>query len=199
MEIEFHKEIDRLSVVFLALGLLIGFGAAFMLQQSQSGGQQASDNLVSFLENRSQENLEVINVEEAGTFYKVNVKTSGNQLQTYYTGEKGKLFTSSMQSTEMIRQRTKALTNFRNCLTVRNVTMYGNSSTEETRRQIQILGGAGVVAPIYKDISNTTNRQEAVNSGIQRTPAFLRNGEFIQGVNTLTRIEQFSTCNYPLN
>lgn len=200
MEIEIRENIDRFSVTLLLIGLLLGGVMGFTATGLQnSGGQQASEQLISFLENRSQSDLQVIDVENAGEFYKVNVKTGGNKLQTYYTNGNGKLFTSSMKSTEMIKQRTKALIQFRNCLATSNVTMYGNLSTKETRRQIQALGGTSVVAPIYRDISNRTHLQQALDAGIQRTPAFLKNGEYIQGVKPLTKIEQFSTCNYPLN
>lgn len=199
MEMELDIEFDKVRAAFLLAGIVIGTVGTFAATELISNGDAASQNLVDFLENQSGQDLEVMQVEKAGKFYEVDLRDSQDQVATYYTSQNGEMFTSNMQSQESINQRTQALVDFQQCLQNSETVMYGNSTQQSTQTQIQRLGGAAVVQPIYRDVSNTTNLQQAVQQGVQRVPAFVQNGNTVQGVQTLQQVEQFTGCQYTGN
>jgi hypothetical protein len=199
LNLDLDLEIDKIKAGFLAAGILIGIVGTVAFTGTGSGGQTASQNLVSFLENQSGQELEVMETEKAGTFYRVSIRNPENQVGTYYTSSDGNMYTQSMQNVDDIRERSTALAEFSSCLEDSGTTMYGNASQQATQLQIQRMGGAAVVQPIYKDVTNQTVLQEAVQRGVQRVPGFHRNESVIQGVQPLQQVEQFTGCQYQLN
>ena len=197
MELELDLELDRRQIGFLTLGIIFGIGLAAGYTALSNNSQQASDQLVSFLENQSGQDLEVVNSEPAGQYHMVDVRTEDDQVTTYYTD--GERFTSQMQSVEDVQERNTALTEFSQCLQDSGTVMFGNSTQQATQTQIQSLGGTQVVAPIYQDVSNNQTLQQAAQLGIQQVPAFYQNETAVQGVQTLQQVEQFTGCDYRLN
>ncbi|MFB6099788.1 MAG: hypothetical protein ABEK16_00810, partial [Candidatus Nanohalobium sp.] len=150
MEIELDLDLDRVKAAFLVAGLVIGAAGTFAATELTSSGDAASRNLVNYLENQTGQELEVMETENVGEFYRVKLGNSQNRLVTYYTSADGKMFTSTMQTREEIRQRNQALVDFRQCLANSGTVMYGNSTQRATQTQIQRLGGAAIVQPIYR-------------------------------------------------
>lgn len=192
MELELDFDLDRKDIGFLTAGLITGIILTVGMSAAISNSGSASQNLVNFLENQSGQNLEVVQTEEAGEFYRVDVKTGDDQLNTYYTN--GEMFTANMQNMEQLQNRLTALAGFQQCLTESGTVMFGNASQQPTQAQIQALGGTQIVAPIYRDISNQSVLATAVQNGVQRVPAFYRNQSVIQGVQTLDQVEEFTGC-----
>jgi hypothetical protein len=114
MELELDLEIDRKQIGFLTLGIIFGIGLAAGYTALSNNSQQASNQLVTFLENQSGQDLEVVNSEPAGQYHMVDIRTEDNQVTTYYTD--GKRFTSQMQNVEDVQERKTALTEFSQCL-----------------------------------------------------------------------------------
>jgi len=197
MEIELDLEINRAKITFMIIGMLIGVGLTVGITQLTSNGSDASNRLVNFLENQSGQDLEKVKTESAGKFYKVDVRTTDNQLNTYYTD--GEKFTSQMQNIKDLKEQSTALTEFSQCLQNSGTVMFGNSSQRATQVQIQALGGSSVVAPIYQDVSNNQTLRQAVQLGIQQVPTFVNNESGIQGTQSVEQVEQFTGCNYGLN
>jgi hypothetical protein len=199
MEMDLDIYFDRIKGAFLVAGIVIGMAGTFAATEAASNGDKASQNLVDFLENQSGQELEILQVEQAGKFYEVDLRDSQDQVVTYYTSQDGEMFTSAMQTREGIEQQNQALVNFQQCLTDSGTVMYGNSTQQATQTQVQRLGGAAVVQPIYRDVANQTVLQEAVQQGVQQVPAFVQNGNAVQGVQTLQQVEQFTGCQYTGN
>jgi hypothetical protein len=193
MEIDLRHDLEMLHAGFLIIGVVIGSGAVLGSQMIENG-ERASEDLAAFLENQSGQELEVMQTEKIGEFYRVEVRTPQDQLVTYYTD--GEMFTQDIQSFQEVRDRNTALADFSRCLSNSGTIMYGNSTQQSTQQQIQTLGGAGVVQPIYRDVSNTTNLRQAVQLGIQQVPAFYRNQSVVQGTRSLQEVESFTGCSF---
>jgi len=196
MEFELDLEVDKTKIGFLLVGTLLGIGLTLGYTNLASNGSNASKQLVDFLENQSSSDLEVVNTESAGKYYKVDVRT-GQQLNTYYTD--GQMFTTQMQDIRELQERSTALTQFSQCLENSGTVMFGNSSQRATQAQIQALGGVSVVAPIYRDVSNDQTLRQAVQLGIQQVPAFYQNQSTVQGTQTVEQVEDFTDCDYQSN
>ncbi|MFB6158579.1 MAG: hypothetical protein ABEJ95_02850 [Candidatus Nanohalobium sp.] len=192
MKLELDLDPDRKDTGLLITGLLIGIILTAGFSTAVSNSEAASRNLVSFLENQSGQNLEIIKTEEAGKFYQVEVKTADNRLNTYYTN--GEIFTANMQNIEQLKKRLTELADFQQCLKRSGTVMFGNTSQQATQKQFQILGGTQIVSPIYRDVSNRSVLTAAVQNGVQRVPAFYRNGSIIQGIQTPEQVEKFTGC-----
>jgi len=196
MELELDLEINRKQIGFLLVGTLIGIGLTLGYTQISNNPGTASNQLVSFLENQSGQELEVVNSEPAGQFHKVDIRTQ-DQLTTYYTD--GEQFTTNMKNIQQLQERSTALTQFGQCLQDSGTVMFGNSSQRATQAQIQALGGVSVVAPIYRDVSNDQTLRQAVQLGIQQVPAFYQNQSTVQGTQTVEQVEDFTDCDYQSN
>jgi hypothetical protein len=194
MELELDLEFDKKKAGFMILGLLLGIGITVGYNEIPEDGQQESNQLVDFLENQTGQDLELVNTEEAGTYFKVDVRTTENQLSTYYTN--GEMFTANMQSIGSIQRQVAALTEFQGCLANSGTVMFGNGSQQATQSQIQALGGVQAVGPIYKDVRTNNTLAQAAQLGIRRVPAFYKNGSALQGIQTLQQIEEFTGCSY---
>lgn len=197
MELKLDLELDKAKIGFMMLGIILGVGLTLGATKLDTSGDEASDQLVSFLENQSGQELEKISAESAGEFYKVDVRTTGDQLSTYYTD--GERFTTAMQNIEDIKQRSTALAQFSQCLQNSGTVMFGNSTQRATQTQIQALGGTQVVAPIYQDVSDQRVLQQAAQLGVQQVPAFVNNESAIQGVQTPQQVQQFTGCSLEAN
>ena len=164
---EIDLDFDRRQIGFLAAGILLGLIASTAFSALSPGNP--SQDFVSFLENQSGQDLEVVNSQRAGRFYQVDVRTPDDQLTTYYTD--GERFTANMQSREQIQTQTASLNNFSQCLQDSQTVMFGNSSQQATQQQIQVLGGVNVVAPIYQDVSNNQTLQPRYTPRVE-TPGY---------------------------
>lgn len=194
MELELDINVDRKNVGFLAAGIVLGIVFVAVFSFLGSSGGSASQSLVGFLENQSDQDLEVVSTDKAGQFYRVDVRNQDDQLTTYYTD--GEMYSANMQNMEEVQSQINALTEFQTCLQESGTVMFGNASQQATQAQIQALGGTQVVAPIYQDISNNQTLAQAAQIGIQQVPAFYRNQSAIQGTQTLEQVEEFTGCQF---
>jgi hypothetical protein len=184
------------EIGFFIIGLLLGAALLTGYQALNINETNPEGNLISYLENQSNQTYEVLNREKIGALYEIQVTNEEDQLTTFYVSKDGNRFTQNLQSIELLRERNQALTDFSNCLSGSNTIMFGNSSQQSTQLQIQRLGGSNTVAPIYRDISNETVLQTATQLGIERIPAFYRNETIVQGVQNLETLEGFTGCEY---
>lgn len=187
------------EILFLLVGLAIG--AAIILGGSELEGKEGDTSrvLVEFLENQSGQDLEVISSEEIGKLYRIDIRNPQDRLVTYYASQDGNMFSSDFRTQEEVRNRNQAFAEFRGCLNRSGTVIIGNRSQEATLRQIQIMGGSQIAGPIYRDVSNTTVLRQAVQQGVQRTPALLSGGDLVQGVQTLQEVESFTGCQFNIS
>lgn len=191
------SDLGNKTVVFLVAGLLIGSAASYLALESQTvSGQEAAENLASTLEAQSGQSYEVVNVERQNGLYRADISNPQNQLSTYYITQDGNLVAGQMTDLNQLQQTVLNQQNFVECISNRNAVLYGNASQRATALQIQLLGGANTVSPIYKDVNSQGVLQEAANRGIQRVPSFYYNGSVLGGVNQVGSIEEFTGCSY---
>lgn len=190
------------SIAFLVSGLLIGGVVVFLgLNMGNVDSQEAAQDLVSTLEQSSGQDLELVGVQEENGLYRVQVSDQNNQLSTYYMTKDGQLIAQDAGFTDFnqFKQQVSAQADFSQCMSERDVVMFGNQTQRSTAAQIQILGGANMVSDIYADVNNENVLQQAVQLGIETTPGFFYNNRTAQGVQTIPQLEQFTGCSYNFN
>jgi hypothetical protein len=183
----------------MIIGFGIGVGVTALAPSITQQGDKAGQELISFLENQSNQDLELVKTEERSGMYEVQISNEDNQLTTYYVTRDGKLYTSSMRNITNVRENLNQIRNFQSCLEDSGVVMYGNASQRTTQAQIRQLGGIQVVQPIYKDVSNNQTLAEAVQLGIQQVPAFHDGSSSIEGLQTLGDVSNFTGCDQLIN
>ena len=189
--------LPAVGLVLILGGVFLGSNTGFLDLNSQTISQdQAAENLVSLLETQSGQEYEVVSVQSENDLYKIDISDSENQLSTYYVTRNGELMTNSMNEFQELESTVEAQRNFSNCLQDREVVVYGNASQQATSLQIQILGGPNMVSPIYKDLNNQQNLQEAVQRGLNSVPGIYYNGSVISGVNQISQISEFTGCQF---
>jgi len=188
---EFDLEIDKASVALLVSGIFLGsLGGLYLSGVGSSGGSE----LVGFLENQTDQELEMVRSEDAGRFTKVDLRTSDDRLVTYYVSVDGERYTRGMNEIDSIRQRRTRVENLAQCLRDSETVMFGNLSQRATRAQIQAVGGIETVQPIYQDVSSNQTLAQAVRLGVEEVPAFYNNGSAIQGLSSIDEIENLAKC-----
>lgn len=191
--------IDRKSLTFLFSGLLLGAVLVFIgMNQGNVSGERIAQDLESTLEQSTGQSLEIINIDRQNGLYRVQLRDSENQLTTYYMTRDGELVAQESGFTDFndFRRRVSAQASFSDCMSDREVVMFGNSSQRATLAQIQLLGGANQVTDIYADVNNEPVLEQAVRLGISRTPAFYYGNQTIQGVQTVPQLGDFTGCQY---
>jgi hypothetical protein len=182
--------------VFLFAGFVVGAGAVFVgLSGDQVSAQEAGENLVSTLEAQSGNSYSVLNTESSHGLYRVDIRNPDDQVETYYVTKDGSNVSQSLGSLERIRETANERNKLSNCLERKNVVMFGNISQRQTQAQIQLLGGQRYVSDIYADVNNEQVLQTAAQAGVQSVPSMVYNGSSIQGVNSVSRISNFTGCN----
>lgn len=185
--------------VILAVGLLAG--ASFVMGMDRltgSNGEAAAQELISTLEKSSGQDFELVALDEQSGLYRAQIKNQEDQLTTYYITRDGSriIQESGVTNLRQFSQQVDAQVNFTNCMAERDVVMYGNLSQRETVTQVQLLGGANQVSDIYMDINQQENLAEAIERGIQRVPAFYHDNSTLQGVQSVSNLENFTGCTY---
>lgn len=198
------SEISKQNILLPIAGLFLIFTGVFLgsnlnyfsIDGQGVSGDTASQDLVSLLETQSGQEYEVVSVKTENDLYKIDVSDQQNQLSTYYITKNGEMMADGMTEFKQLKNTVDAQRGFSNCLANRNTVLYGNSSQRETSLQIQILGGSDMAAPIYKDLNNQQNLQEAVERGIETVPGFYYEGSVLSGVNQISQISEFTGCQY---
>lgn len=200
MEIAEVLDSNRFTYVLMALTLL-GFTTTALsatgvisLDVNQVSKQRAGELVSDTLGDSAGANFEVVKVEEESGLYAVDLSAQ-NQLQTVYITKDAELFTTAMNSLSGLRETLELQRTTETCLNNRNATMYGNITQRETQLQIQAMGGTERVDGYYQDVNQQGVLQEAANNGVRAIPAFVVNGEVLQGVNNLTAVREFAGCN----
>jgi len=186
-----------IGLFLISTGVFLGSNLNYFSIDGQSVSEdRASQDLISLLETRSGQEHEVVSVKTENDLYKIDVSDPQNQLSTYYITRNGEMITNGMTDFEELKNTVDAQREFSNCLANKNTVMYGNSSQRATSLQIQILGGVNMAAPIYKDLSNQQNLQEAVERGVETVPGIYYDGSVLSGVNQISQISEFTGCQY---
>ncbi|MFB6167031.1 MAG: hypothetical protein ABEJ62_02095 [Candidatus Nanohaloarchaea archaeon] len=187
-------------LVFLAAGLVIGAGLSFAAMSfDRVSKQEAGQKLVRTLEAQTGQDLELLKVEASGGLYTVDIRDSSDKVSTFYVTRDGSSATSSVVDLDRSLRLAKARNSLSSCLQERGVVMFGNLSQQETRLQVQLLGGQRYVSGIYYDVSSQQVLQQAAQLGIQRVPSIYYNGSARQGVQTPQQIAEFTGCSYGVN
>lgn len=185
------QNIDWKKPAFVLAGLIVGASAVFLyMNMGQVSAQQAGNNLATLLSEQTGQNHQFVSATEESGMYQVDLRSPDNQLVTYYVSKTGSLYSNQVTSVQGMRRTI----GFRNCLTNKNVVMYGNISQQATQAQIQALGGTTMVAPFYRDINNQQVLQQAVNQGVQQVPAFGHNNQSLQGPVAAGQVANFTGC-----
>jgi hypothetical protein len=183
-------------VGLVAVGIAAGAGTGFFAA-STSGGQAAGQNVISALEAQSEQDLELLDVKRKQGMFQVDVRTQDDRVQTYYASPDGSLFfgEGSATNTETLTRVANQREKLGNCLQRKQVKMYGNISQRPTQVQIQALGQTNLDG-VYSDVNNASALQAAVRQGVNRTPAFVHDGSSLSGINTPSRVAEFTGCSY---
>lgn len=199
VDIDYSRK-TMIMVSLLLAGTVIGGSVSYLYVNSGNvSSQQAGEKLVSTLEKQSGQDLELVRVQDQSGLYKVDVKNSNDQLQTFYVTKDGRRIATQLGDLDRISRTVDAQREFNQCLNDRNVVLYGNATQQRTLLQIQLLGGAQSVSGYYQDVNNQQTLAQAANRGVQQVPAFYYNGSVLQGINQLNAVEEFTGCSYPLN
>lgn len=189
--------LSLVGLFLISTGIFLGSNLNYFSIDGQSISEDhAAQDLVSLLETRSGQEYEVVSVKTENDLYKIDVSDQQNQLSTYYITKNGEMMTNEMTEFEQLKNTVEAQRGFSNCLANKNTVMYGNSSQRATSLQIQVLGGVNMVAPIYKDLNNQQNLQEAVDRGVETAPGIYYDGSVLSGVNQISQISELTGCQY---
>jgi bacterioferritin-associated ferredoxin len=189
--------INKKTALFLIAGTFLGLTVGFLAAQTpQISEQQASQKLVSTLEAQSGQQLEVVNTETENGVYKIDISDSEDQLSTYHVTKDGRMVSAGMSDLDQLRQTVAAQQQFAGCLANKSAVLYGNSSQQATAAQIQVLGGANMVSPIYQDVGTEGVLQEATQRGIERVPTLYYNESALPGPNSISQISEFTGCQF---
>jgi len=156
--------------------------------------QEAGDMVASTLEDTTGSSYEVVNVKSTNGVYSVNLQGAQNQLQTVYVTKDGELFSTQMSNLREAQETARMQRKTENCLDSKNVTMYGNLTQRQTQAQIQLMGGTQRVADYYLDVNQQGVLQQAANQGVRSVPAFVFNGQTLEGVNNISDVREFAGC-----
>lgn len=191
-----HVDSKILFIGVLMAGLLIGSGASYLgMNHGDVSKQKAGEMVVDTLESTSNADYSVNKVTTENGMYRVQLQNSQNTLETYYVTKNGKFLSSQLTDMEQVQETVDQQNAVQECLSSKNVTMYGNITEQQTQLQIQVLGGTQNVASYYSDVNNPANLQEAVQRGVQSVPALVMDGEALQGVNNLDEVSEWANCN----
>lgn len=196
-DINIIDNVNLRTVAFLAVGVLFGLAVGFLAAQDQQITEdQAAQKLVSTLEAQSGQQLEVVSTTTENGVYKIDISDSENQLSTYHVTQDGRLVSTGMSDLDQLRQTIAAQQQFAGCLANKSAVLYGNSSQRATAAQIQVLGGANMVSPIYQDVNSEGVLQEAAQRGVQRVPTLYYNDSALPGPNSISQISEFTGCQF---
>ena len=177
--------------VFLVAGVVVGAAGMFFSLREEAGS-----NLVSTLEAQTGNSYSVLSTEGFHGLYRVDVRDPNDQVRTYYVTRDGSRVTGSLGSLDQMMSVATSRSNFSSCLEEKNVVLFGNISQRQTQAQIQLLGGERYVSGIYADVNNEEVLRTAAQAGVQSVPSLVYNGSSIQGVNSVSRISNFTGCTY---
>ena len=191
--------VNRKILIFLVVGVLLGSVSSYLVLESENvDGMAAATQLERTLEAQSGQQLEIVNVKDQNSMYKVDLKDQQNQLTTYYITKNGQLTvrSDSVSNLNQLTLTVVAQQQFTNCLASKNVTLYGNASQRATAVQMQALGGQHLASPIYRDVNSQGILQQAVERGVQNVPSFYYDESVLSGLNNVNQISQFTGCQY---
>lgn len=200
---DLNEYINTQTLALILTGVLIGGGITLAadMQSGNADRQAIAQDLVDTLETSSGQQLEVVKTSETNGLYKIQLSNSDNQLSTYYITKDGEMLLqeSSVTNFRNFTRTVEAQSQFTGCMAEENVAFYGNASQRATAAQIQLLGGPNQVSDIYRDINNEQNLRQALQNGVRRVPGFYHNNSTLQGVQSISKLEEFTGCDYPLN
>lgn len=194
----------RKEYIFLLIG--IGLGVLVFFIASSSGGnitgeflssdiskEEASSLVKKTFELTNDQEIEISAANKVGDLWKVIVKGQQNMREYYLTSD-GRFLLSNPIEVESYINRTSKASEFIGCLEEEGMRFFG-SDTNQTRLQIQILGGANLVNDIFYNLNNQITRY-LVNNSVRSVPAFEINGEFYEGVRRIEWFENKTGCKY---
>lgn len=182
---------------FLITGLVVGAAGTYLLIDSDGvPKQEVGQQVVTTVEAQTGQDFEIINVKTENGLYRVDVSNSEDELSTSYVTKDGALITDSVADFQQTRELAVARRQLSNCLGEREVVMFGNASQQETRAQIQLLGGENYISGIYADVSNQEVLMQARRLGVSVVPAFYHNGSVSEGVTRPSALANFTGCRY---
>lgn len=190
---------DRFTYALVVLTLIaftttaLSVTGALSVSMNDVSKQKAGELISDTLATSTGSSYEVVNVKEESGLYKVDLNVQ-NQLQTVYVTKDAELFTTSMNSLSQLRETLETQRKTESCLNDKNTTFYGNITQQETQLQIQVMGGTNRVDGYYKDVNQQGVLQEAVDRGVRAIPAFVVDGEVLQGVNNISEVREFAGC-----
>jgi hypothetical protein len=181
----------------VAAGILIGgIGVFHHLNMDGVSAEEAGDKVVSTLEAQTGNGYSVLSTEKDHGVYIVDVQRPDERVATYYVTRDGARISSNLNNLNRLESVAVSRKNLSSCMQQKNVVFFGNISQRRTLAQIQTLGGQRYVSGLYTDVNNPQVMQTAVGAGVSRIPALFYNGSVIQGVNSPSRIANFTGCSY---
>lgn len=189
---DFNQSTVAAGLVCGIIGVIIGFTSAGPQSVDASKAGQKAHKIV---ENRTGQETRVVSVEPSPHFYRVNLEVGEGSLQTYFVTREGLLMANSgnvLNPDSRLRYFREA-NSLKNCMDNKGAVLYGNSSQPTTARYLRSLGALNT-GSIYKDVANRENLMEAANRNVSRTPSIYFEGDVLPGVNSISRVANFTGC-----
>lgn len=190
--LELNQKTVAAGLVCGAIGAIIGFTGA---EPQSVDASEAGQKVHKIVENRTGQETRVVSVEPSRHFYRVNLEVGQGSLQTYFVTKEGLLMAESenVLNPDSRLRYFEAANNLKNCMDNKGAVLYGNSSQPTTARYLRSLGALNA-GSIYKDVENRENLVEAANRNVSRTPSIYFEGDVLPGVNSVSRVANFTGC-----
>ncbi len=202
---------------FIVSTIVFGILALILLVGMSSGGitgnvvseEEAGNNVVEFLNTVADSEVDLIDVETQGDFYKVTIGFKGDELPVYVTKD-GEYYTSSLiplsAPTDTLPQNTPSepaqtqtsytsedlgkIKEFSQCLADNGVKAYGAGWCGYCKQFKESFGGVEQITPFYYECQNedrtpTENAALCEQEQIRGFPTIKINGEVYSGARTI--------------
>ncbi len=174
------------------------------------GVNQAGQKILDFANSVGVNDAEIININDMGNFYGVNISTSDGDGQVFITKDGKYLIqpisdlsskqtntnTQTPQQTSYSEAELIELRAFNKCLADNGLVIYGSNTCPHCRNLVTLLGGYDVASSIYVECSQERERcnNEAKTGYI---PEIQLNGEIFEDARTLESFAQETGCPVP--
>jgi len=138
-------------------------------------------------------NLELVDVLDEGSMYKVILKAAPRNYIEVYTTKDGKFLSENVIFVKESIERIQRLKNFVDCLAANGVKIYGLNNNTATLLQLNLLGRYS--SKLYVSCDGT-NLQRCINAGITQVPSIFINGRVEPGVKTIDWFEKETNCTF---
>lgn len=192
---------DRSLVAVVLAGVLIAAAGAAVLRAGDAPTGRIAERVS---ELSSGQEVEILSVEDRGTFDKVVLRPEGSDRVTdlYITAD-GEYILRDPVPVANFTRRVEGRNAFLDCLDGRNATFYAimtsNASFARHTRmaglQFEVLGGARQAGRVFGGPGEGAVREAVARNGV----VWWINGSYLPGLRTIGQLERLSGCDYTVD